>query len=392
MARLIRTFDREYGLHIHSPLTNDAVFFERVTDIATRVRQSKRHLGGFWDLSFTISRGQLAPRGLLREWFDNRIFFVVEQVVGGQTVWRGFIWRMDLTLDGVTLRREYSEIYNAIKTVYTDEDGNDALTAYYTDSSSIAHYGRRELLLYMRNVNSAAAIAAAQTALLEMKQPWPRTVGLDPENADQLEIMCVGMIFTANNKFVGATTLDSSSTNVSTVIKDIATNDCEFLSPGRADVNTIQYKRELNQPVRAWDLISELTAMGDGTDPYRVWVNTAEFLHYGIADNTPRYIWQGHNRGLQTAIGQYSTADNWALEPGVLRDMTRPSGLAIPGSFLTDSRDSWIYEVEMADGLTFPYLKPEGSEEDEIKRAMGLYRRWLEVEGDVPIVREDFNG
>jgi hypothetical protein len=275
--------------------------------------------------------------------------------------------------------------------VYTDEDGNDALTAYYTDATSIARYGRRELLLYMRNANSAAAIAAAQTALLEMKEPWPRPVSLDPESPDQLDVLCVGVVFTAQNKFVGATTLDGTTGNLSAVISDIATNDCEFLSSGSITTNTIQYKRSLPQPVRAWDLITELTNIGDGTDPFRAWVTHNDALNYAVADNEPRYLWQGQNRGLVTKAGSFSRSDAWAMEPAVLRDMSRPSGPAIPGSFLTDSRDSWIYEVEMADGLTFPYLKPEGSEEDEIRRAMGLYRRWLETEGSEPIRYEDFS-
>jgi hypothetical protein len=351
-------------------------------------------MGGLWDLSFTIPQRQPGRknvgRGLLRDWFDNRIFFVVEQVIGGRAVWRGFIWRMDLTLAGVTLRRDYGEIYNAIKTVYTDEDGNDALTAYYTDATSIDRYGRRELLLYMRNASSAAAIAAAQTALLEKAEPWPRPVSIDEDNPDQLDVLCTGVVFTGNNKFVGATTLDDTTGNLSAVISDIATNDCEFLSPGSIETNTIQYKRALPQPVRAWDFITELTNIGDGSVPFLSWVSSNDALNYAQADNEPLYLWQGKKRGLVTKGGQFSDYDAWGAEPAVLRDMTRPSGIAIPGSFLQDSRDSWIYEVEMADGLTFPYLKPEGSEEDEIKRAMDLYRKWLETEGDVPIVREDF--
>lgn len=389
---------KAYSLQALTPLTDS--YPESPVDsfelAATRVRHTKRLQGGLWDMAFTIPLqlpgGQRLSRSYLQDWFDSRLFHVIKQTSGGATLWRGFVWSMDLTLDGMTRRKDYSEIYNAVKTVYIDESGNNQLTAYYTDDLSISLYGRRELLLYMRNANSAAAIAEAQTALLELKTPWARPIAMDTDNTDQLDVVCVGVVFTANNKFVGATTLDGTSTNIESVISDIATNDCEFLAPGRMDTNTIQYKRTLDQPVRAWDLVRELTVIGDGSNLYRSWVSDGDFLHYGAADNEPQYLWQGKGKGLATKSGYFSIADAWAVEPSVVRDMTRPSGPAIPGSSLQDSRDSWIFEAEMADELTAPILKPEFSEEDEVKNAMSMYRRWLEVEGDRPIVRSEFGG
>jgi hypothetical protein len=391
MTRQRPLAQRTYALQAFTPLTEGEGFVDDFTDVATRVRQTRRRMGGFWDLSFTIPRvhpsGHTLPRNILQDWFYNRLFFVVKQVMGGATVWRGVVWRMDLTLDGVTLRKDYGALYNAVQAHYTDTNGNRKQTAWYTDDASINRFGRREQILYLRNVNSAAAIAEAQTALLEQQEPWPKTVSLDVRDDDRLDVMVAGLVFTANNKFVGTTTLDATTGNLSAVISDTITNDCAYLSPGRIDTNTIQYKRSLDQPARAWDFIVELTEVGDGSNPFISWVSTGDFLHYGQADNEPLYHWKGRE-GLATKGGPITPYDAWGGTPAVLRDLTRPSGIAIPGSFLGDSRDSWIYEMEMADGLEFPMLKPEGYEEDEIKRAMQLYRNWLEMEGDEPLTDE----
>lgn len=356
---------------------------EDFTRYAQRVRITRRRQGGLWDMSFiipaTLPGGARVGREVFRNWFDNRIFSTVKMVLGAP-VFEGVVWMIDHTLDGMVMRRDYSEMFNAVRTDYVEEDGTTGSTAFQTDSASINKYGRRELITYMRNSTATLALNEAKTVLAETAEVWPKPVNIDRRLKDKLEVFVAGKVFTGNNKFVGATTLDAGTGNLSVLVDSIIDNDMEFLSPGSITTNTIQYKRSLAQPIRAWDFLQELTNIGDGTTPFYSAVRLGGVMDYKAVDNEPRIFWEGRRNGITMRGRPLTVFDSWTLPPGVLRNKTRSASRPAPGSFLLQSNDSWIFEVEMADGLEEPVLKPDSHADDEIMRAMRLYQVWNESE------------
>ena len=101
---------------------------------------------------------------------------------------------------------------------------------------------------------------------------------------------------------------------------------------------------------------------------------TTLFRSYQMADNSPTFYWHGKKRG-------FGNVPAWAARPGVIRNMTRRPSSPIPGSFLSDGRDNWIQEVEMATGFDAPNLIPDGNQSDSILSKQEMYTRWLEFEG-----------
>lgn len=385
---------KPYSLQVFNPITDsDKSLIEDFTQKAQHVRTSKRRLGGLWDLTFTIPLATAKIKNTsayLQDWFYNRLFYTVEQTLGGALIWRGFVWKMNLTLNGATQTVTYEEIYNAIQASYLDEAGDNQNTTWATDATSIARYGRKEEIIYLRNATSTAANSARDTLLKEAKAAWPRYTSLDQDATDQLTVQCTGFVFTANNKYVGATTLDGNTGNLSAAISAIITNDCEFLTPGHIESNTVQYKRSLDQPIRAWDYLMELNSIGDGTQIFDLQTGINDMLHYKPTDIEPKYYWAGKKKGLVSKSGYFNIHDAWTAEPGVCRDITQQGHLNIPGSLLESNRDAWIYEVEMADELQQPILKPARNDEQELRSALQMYRRWLADNPDGTIDEEYF--
>ena len=372
---------KPYTLQVFNPITHtDKSLIEDFTQNAHRVRTSKKRIGGLWDLTFDIPLTTKKVRNTtayLQDWFYNRLFCTIEQTLGGALTWRGFIRKMDLTLNGATQTTSYEDIYNAVRVAHLDEDGENQITAWATDPTSIAQYGRKEETLYLRNATAAAANSARDTKLTESKIPWPRYTSLDQDAPDTLSVRCAGFIFTANNKYVGTTTLDGNTGNLSAAISAIITNDCEFLTAGTIETNAIQYKRNLDQPIRAWDYLLELNQIGDGTQIFDIATGINDMTHYKPTDTEPKFYWAGRKKGLVTKSGNLSIQDAWAAQPGVCRDLTQQGHISMPGSLLESNRDAWIYEIEMADELTQPILKPAQNDEQELRSALQMYRRWL---------------
>lgn len=347
---------------------------------ARRLRQAKRRMGGFWDLSFELVSGveDVATADLV-EWFEHRLGTRIEQEAEGAIAWQGITWEVDQSLDGSKYRRSLSDMYNAVKVQYTDEDGDPQATSWYTDDESIARFFRRELIIALNEVSQSEAEAEAQGTLTETAWPWPRPLRFSEDLADKVLVTAVGDAMTANNKYLSASTLDGTTGNISAFVQAIVENDCDFLQVGRITENTLQSKRSMEIEMRAWDALEHLAFIGDGNQPWRVWVDVGGHVNYGPADNTPYLEWQGKKVGLVDRVGDRSP---WAIDSWVIRDKTRPELNAIPGSFLLQSNDSWLAEIEMAEGLAYPNAKPEVLDEDEIERALEMNRRWLEMEDE----------
>lgn len=358
------------------PLQGTAVVdVDQLNQGARRYQRSIRRIGGYWAGGFEMTPGKTLPLSYLAQWFENRIGFGFQDRLGGAITWAGLVWEVELAADGAKERRSYQGIYNATKVHYTDADGENQETSWYTNAASIAQYGRRELIITLDAVSATVAQTKAQDELVKTAVPFPQTIALGRSvRAEGLTVTTAGLVFTANNRYVTAG--DGSEGNVSAYIQEIIEDDCDFLKVGRIQTNTLQVVKGFDGPIRAWDALVELTELGDGTNPYIIYVDADGYCHYHQASNTPLYEWRGvSGGGLTTRLGGRSP---WSLWPGVVRNLKRPSSTPAPGTFLADGRDTWVAEISMADGQDEPELKPDGFDPADIERAVERNKRWLE--------------
>lgn len=133
---------------------------------------------------------------------------------------------------------------------------------------------------------------------------------------------------------------------VSEWITDLVTNDCQFLALGSIDANYLQVNRILDEETPAWTAIEIALSSGDTAGaPWRAWVDLDRKLNYGQIDTAPRYYLR--RGGLYDTAGSRMESNPWQVRPAVARDLSYPVRQAESGSWLTDSRDVYIEEVEV---------------------------------------------
>ena len=337
-------------------------------------RRSIRRIGGFWVAEFSILPGKNVPASYLVDWYENRLGHGFREKKAGTVTFDGIVWEMEMAIDGHKESKALDKVFNAVRTDYLDTAQEPQSTVWQVNQGSIDKYGRREQILYMDEIDATAAAALAKSELVSKGEVIPETVAIGPQvEKDGLHVTVVGKIFTANNRFI--TVADDTTGDVSDYVSDIITTDCDFLKVGRIQTNTLQVKRTLNEPKRAWDGLLELVALGDGTNPWLLYTDSDGYTHYEAASNIPRYEWRGRQGGLVSRMGAQSF---WEFWPGVIRNVTRPKSVPAPGSFLSDGRDSWIMEVEIGDGFDAPELKPDGFDPEAISRAVATNQKILE--------------
>jgi hypothetical protein len=284
---------------------------------------------------------------------------------------------MDLTLDGITERVDLGEVWNAVRATYINELDVSTESSWYLHDDSIARYGRRELILYTDFENDAEAVARAQTELALSALPTPAPIAVGAELVDGLQVTAVGDAFLCNNKYITAG--DGTTDDISDFVTDIITADLEFVSAGVIESNTLQIQKETQLRPRAWDQLLKLAEAGDANDdPWRVYIENDGRLNYVLGDNNPRYEWYGRKHGL---VDKLAGSTPWAAKPGVLRNQVRRRSLPPSDTFLLDGRDVIINEVEMADGMQSPHLKPSSFNESEIWATQQYFARILQAEG-----------
>lgn len=345
-------------------------------------RRSIRARGGFWLGSGMLTEGEagITEADLVKAFYRWLGGDLVERS-GGRVTWDGLIYDLELEINGIRRRRSLDDLYNAVATTYETE-GEVYTSSYATVDQSIARYGRREELLTADNTPAATASAYRDTYLSRSAWPWARPVGVAKPDRSKLTVRACGYVFTANWLF--AKQADDTTKNVSTWLSEIVgtaeglssdhggsvsgAGDCQFLSGGTIETNTLQRVATLDTEQRTWDLISDLAELGDSSgNPWAAWVDASRRLNYGALDLSVRYYLRGGE--LFDLLAGPRAINPWQVRPGVVRDLSFVMGHAEYGSMLADARDLWVEEVEAsADGRIS--LKP-GMLEDLILAPAG---------------------
>jgi hypothetical protein len=338
-----------YSLRLFSPLVGTSVFVADITQVAVGWNRSMRTVGGCWYGQFDV----VAPLATLQQWFYEYLAYHVEERSGGVT-WEGLVYEMDLTVRGVTRRRTLDTLVNYVTAYYTDPaDGVVKVTAAASDTASITRHGRKEEVLLCDNVPQTAAEKRRDTLLKERAWPWATPMSASVSGKDQasLRVSVCGYAWTANWRFV--TSADAGTGNVNAWISAILAADCPLLSAGSIGTNALQVVRTIKSPVRAWDQIKTLQALGDPSgNPWVVRVEPGRRLVYEQQVITPAYyLRQGQ---LYTSVGGAVSANPWQVRPGVVRDADYPVRRQDPGAWLADVRDMALDQVQVSEkGITF---------------------------------------
>lgn len=86
-----------------------------ITDTALNWERTERLVGGFWDASFSMT----GEKSELQQFFTQWLNYVIEERTG-IVRWFGNIWSMSLTVNGVTRRVTLDEVYNAVRSKFTE--------------------------------------------------------------------------------------------------------------------------------------------------------------------------------------------------------------------------------------------------------------------------------
>lgn len=189
----------DYSLRVFTPiLSTPKTLVADVTTGAANWKRSIRSHGGYWVGSFRLQ----GPIDFLQDFFANRLGYHLEESVGVKT-WEGMIYDMELQTSGVTRRRTFDDMYNAVKTAYINQNNEGKITSFNTDTQSIASYGRREVILARDGLQLSAAEKVRDTFLKENTWPWARPVAvLRRTRQPTLIVRACGYVFTGNWRYV----------------------------------------------------------------------------------------------------------------------------------------------------------------------------------------------
>lgn len=358
-------------LHIRQPPHIDTgIVFEHLRPgIVEKYEHNIARLGGFWTAKWEMPLGVTNTADYLRNFFSSYLGCGVQERTRAGITWEGIIWSMELTLHGLTRRLDRNLIWNAVRCLATDRDGNHHDTAasaaiaidargYHVNQASVNRYDRREFVFTLPEAEIAEAEAAVQKELSMTAFPEAKPIDVDPKAESGLLVEAVGRVYFLNDYYVSVnSSVGDETLNISQYISEILAADTNtaVIAPSVIATNTTQTKRIAvdNTPVRVWDKLEELTEIGDtGGNPYSLQVEVGGRVRYELADRNPRYHWT--EQGPTDLMGG---PVSWEMTPSVVRDMT---GMHINGapssSFIQDGRDMWPDEVTMTDSAEFPKL------------------------------------
>lgn len=360
-----------YSLLLYDNVLSGTGFAENITHYAQAWKRSTRFQGGYHRGTFVIT-GDLYQ---LLQWFNERLGYHLKEVAGGVTTWEGLIYEMTLEHAGIARRRSLDDMYNYYTIAYTDDSDVSQEDGPYSNTTSIARYGRREELLAEDGVPDATATALANRELKENAWPWARVTGpASGTNESVLQVTVCGYSFTGNWRYE---TGDGTTVNASAFVSDMI-GDCEYLLEGSVDTNALQVVKKFNIDRRCWDGIFDITKLGDSSyNLWRSYVANERKVYYEQADLAYKYTWT--NEGLVDLSGMAVDYNPWSVKPAVVRDMLYPVKKAETGSMFSDARDFLIAEVTCAasTGVTFSMGY---SEESDIMAAQNEYADWIEDE------------
>lgn len=358
------------NLRVYSPLIQTGFALEYLDDVSERAVGWSRTIhrdAGYLDGEFIIPGSDLSLQRMMGEYIGAHF----EERSSGVKTWEGLIYEMDLAKSGTIYRISLDLLANHVTAKYIDEDNviQDTSAAENTDSQE--KYGRKEELLLLDGFKQAEAESRRDSFLATYGFPQPFTMSFSADRPDGLEVKVLGYVHTAAWRY--ETVGDASEGAISTYLTELITTDCEFLKTGRITENTAQHVKTSNLPMRVFDVFRELTDVGIGSVPARLYVTNGRRVNYEPLDLNPEYYTR--NGVFYTSAGGSAEADRWRVTPGVVRNMSYPFAKRHKNSIFQDARDAYLVEVEAGDAGLYP--KTEVFDEGEFYASENRWKKAL---------------
>lgn len=348
---------RDFSLSLFTPVSLGATAFADFSKWSSGWRRS-------WNLYLGCKRGafRLYPTGGytesdLKQVFYEMLGYHLEENSAGLRTWAGLVYSLDLAHNGSIKRRSLEHLANAVKAIYINDSDAYAETSYYTDTASIAWYGRKEEILELDGYAQTAAETRAQSYLMINKKAWPRPVSIDQQGDSYVEVNVLGYAATVNWQYI--TAADGTTDDADDWITEMLSADVDLVTAGKISSNTIQVKQSIDIGTRVLDKMQFIAGLGDSSyQPWQIYVDQHRELHYRAVDLTVKY--RREQGEIKHPDGDM--ANPWLIEPGVIRDTDYPVGIGDPGDPLLENvQDSLIEEVEVGSDGT---ISLRGSEYD----------------------------
>lgn len=355
------------SIRVYQPISISVDFIGDYGRLAKNYRQTTRMMGGYWSSSWDMTA---YPDPVKLQFYNRRISSRVATLDGGAVVWVGFIWEMELYNNGVLRRISMDKVRNAIKCVYTDQaDDTRKETAYFTNAESISRYGRIEDIVYLDKAFTATAESYAQTNLQEQQWPVSRVVStraIKEEEEMQLRVRAVGYVQTGNYKYLSISDISRNIGGSAGAISVTLSTDMDFIRTGSIATNTILV-RPPEVETKAWDWITEIAEIGDGTTPYTLQVYYNRAMIYKPIDPEPTLYYDG--KTIRSGLSQNLLTNKYAVRPGVFKDLTVSSAGLSSTDFMINRQNSIVHEVEAGQNYALPILKSDDYNDSELMAA-----------------------
>jgi hypothetical protein len=308
----------------------------------------------------------------LKSWFRNRLMTEIQVLFNGVDEWRGYVWEMELELDGKIRIKSMADMANAVKCRYTNTDGNSIFTGWSYNSESIARYGRKEKIVSSNSSSGSEAEERAEAELFFSSSPYNKTITRVAPGENTLRVTLAGRIVLGNNTMIlpdsvranAITNIDdplydpdeksivyNSATVVSEEIRRLASviqKQTGWLYPLDIVANDTETVVGVSSETGAWDRIVELARLRNSNGQfYRLQVTNNGGIIYRPFVEEEDYIHYPGQRGIRNLMDEIPT---WDAKPGFIRDLDDQSGVGMPDTWLNDNQLSFYERTVMRDG------------------------------------------
>lgn len=353
----------------------------------------QEHTEGPYMAKFTFQSGEggVDDNGL-KGWFRNRLMTEIAAMSEGVEVWRGYVWEMELELDGKIRVKSMADMSNAVKGRYTNTGGDSITTGWYVNDESVTRYGRKEKVVSSSSSSGDEALERAGAELQYSSSPYTKTiVRVEPEE-NVLRVTLAGRIVLANNIILLADALRdavgeddpgpfvyNTATTVSEEIERILTAvnyNSGWLYPLDIQENDTVTFSGASSDIGAWDRIVELGRLRDSKGVfYRLQVTNDGGVIYRPYVEVEDYIHYPGSRGLQDLMSEVPT---WGAKPGFIRDLDDRSGAGMPDTWLNDSQLSFYERTVMRDKAVVAEFHGKDLDVGDVYGAMETNRKRME--------------
>ena len=363
------------------------------------------HIEGAYIASFSLVSGDGSiDDDRLRHWFDTRLMTEISTVFDGREVWRGFVWEMQLELNGELGVKSMENVANATKTRYTNTSGNIVHTGWKLHPTSIETYGRKERILSVSSESLEEADERANVELQYSASPYNTAIAEIDSEDNVLRVTLVGRSIAANNIILIADSelrdiadddevIDSTDpryaisllgygdgTDVGTMIRravEVAYYNSGLLyALDIADNDTVTLAG-VSSNIGVYDRLVELAKLRDSDGNfYRLRIRNDGGVIYEQFNEHVDYLRYPAPRGLELPNGDKPT---WEAKPGIQKRVDASVGIPLPDTWLSDKRLTFYERAVMRDGDKMASLHARSYDAADTIRAIEANRRWIEA-------------